>query len=46
MSADAGIYVGFREYTPLVDADSTGARTVSVPPWHGIDTEFFFGFGG
>ncbi|MBA3738172.1 MAG: hypothetical protein H0W97_06360 [Actinobacteria bacterium] len=23
-----------------------GARTVSVPPWHGIDTEMWFGFGG
>lgn len=22
-----------------------GARTVSVPPWHGIDTEAFIGFG-
>ncbi len=22
-----------------------GARTVSVPPWHGIDTEMWFGFG-
>jgi hypothetical protein len=22
-----------------------GARRVSVPPWHGIDTEFFLGFG-
>ncbi len=23
-----------------------GARTVSVPPWHGIDTEIWFGFDG
>ncbi|HWL91886.1 MAG TPA: hypothetical protein VNP90_11040 [Actinomycetota bacterium] len=23
-----------------------GRRTVSVPPWHGIDTEIWFGFGG
>jgi hypothetical protein len=22
-----------------------GSRTVSVPPWHGIDTEYFYGFG-
>ena len=34
------------ELREVILGGSPGARTVSVPPWHGIDTEFFYGFGG
>ncbi len=34
-----------RELREVVLGGVRGARTVSVPPWHGIDTEMWFGFG-
>lgn len=33
------------ELREVILGGSPGARTVSVPPWHGIDTEMWFGFG-
>jgi hypothetical protein len=33
------------ELREVVLGGSPGARTVSVPPWHGIDTERWYGFG-
>lgn len=33
------------ELREVVLGGAQGARTVSVPPWHGIDTEHFYGFG-
>jgi len=40
--ADASNNVELRE---VILGGVPGARTVSVPPWHGIDTEVWFGFG-
>jgi Lysyl oxidase len=33
------------ELREVILGGTPGHRTVSVPPWHGIDTEYFFGFG-
>lgn len=33
------------EVREVILGGAPGARTVSVPPWHGIDTEMWFGFG-
>ena len=33
-------------YRRVILGGTPGARTVTVPPWNGIDTEGGFGFGG